>query len=215
MQWNISGTPWNGRNKNVLVSDSIYRFVRSRLPVAFFLPDDMSQIWLLSPHVNFRCFSVGEYGLIICREVKMHRRILICGEKVPAVSELRAQSHSSLFYLTTPGLLRFASHNELMLIIFCFIALYFLAGINIPSTSPAIYPVIYEKVLVQDWIYTTVICCECCQFFTQNIASSLFSEFYYFLHSRFPVFFREQRVTNKMWNVYIEGTEIWTWMCRS
>lgn len=68
----------------------------------------MSQIWWLSPspHVNFRCFSVGEYGLIICRKVRTHRRILKYGEKVSAVSDPRAQTRYSLFYLTTPGLLR-------------------------------------------------------------------------------------------------------------
>lgn len=90
-------------------SDSIYRFLRPWLPllwVAFALIDDVSWIWLLFPTCNFRCFSRGEYGLIIYRRVKTHRRILIHNEKNSVVSDLRAQSSHPLFHLTTPSLLR-------------------------------------------------------------------------------------------------------------
>lgn len=80
--------------------------IASCFQVVFSLTDDVSQAWLLSPHVNFRCFSVGECRLIIFRKVKTHRRVLIYGEKVSVVSDLRTQSRYSLFYLRTPGLLR-------------------------------------------------------------------------------------------------------------
>lgn len=98
--------------KGIDTFDFLTVFIVCKVPIAsgfrgaFPLTDDVSQTWLLSPHVNFRCFSVGEYGLIICRKVKTHGRVLIYGEKVSVVSDLRTQSPYSLFYLRTPGLLR-------------------------------------------------------------------------------------------------------------
>lgn len=138
-------------------------------------------------HVNFRCFSVGEYGLIICSKVRTHRRILIYGEKVSAVSDPRAQTRYSLFYLTTPGLLRVRFTQRFHVNHLLFYSPLFSCWNQ--------YPINFTRHLPRDlWegsgtglnLYLGNLLWML-PFFIQNIASTLFSEFYYFLPSRLPV----------------------------
>lgn len=146
----------------------------------------MSQIWW-PPSVNFRCFSVGEYGLIICSKVRTHRRILRYGEKVSAVSDPRAQTRYSLFYLTTPGLLRVRFTQRFHVNHLLFYSPLFSCWNQ--------YPINFTRHLPRDlWegsgtglnLYLGNLLWML-PFFIQNIASTLFSEFYYFLPGRLPV----------------------------